>query len=59
MNRYALARTLQLIGLMILPFGIAGELVEAVGLGKSMLISAGGCLVFYIGYLLQHGSKQA
>ncbi len=53
MSRYALGRTLQLIGLLILPFGIASELSNAVGLGKSMLISAGGCLVFYIGYILQ------
>ncbi len=57
MSRYTLGRTLQLIGLMILPFGIASELMNAVGLGKSMLISAGGCLVFYIGYLMQPRSS--
>lgn len=53
MSRYSIGRLLQLIGLMILPFGIASELTSAVGLGKSMLISAGGCLVFYIGYIVQ------
>jgi hypothetical protein len=45
---------LQFLGLLILPFGIASELVEKVGLGQSLLIAAGGMLVFYAGYLLQH-----
>jgi hypothetical protein len=51
--RYRLARFLQLLGLLILPFGIASELMDKVGLGQSMLIAAGGALVFYAGYLLQ------
>jgi hypothetical protein len=40
--------------MIILPFGIASELMEKVSLGQSMLIAAGGILVFYIGYVLQH-----
>ncbi len=54
MSRYALGRTLQLIGLFILPFGIASELAAKVGLGQSLLIAGGGALVFYVGYLVQH-----
>lgn len=53
-TRYRIARTLQLIGLVILPFAIVSQLVEKVGLGQSMLISAGGALLFYIGYVLQY-----
>ena len=51
--RHGLARFLQLLGLLILPFGIASELMNKVGLGQSLLIAAGGALVFYIGYVLQ------
>jgi len=45
-----------MIGMVILPFGIASELMEKVGLGQSLLISAGGVLVFYVGYVIQHQS---
>lgn len=50
---YYLGRALQLIGLLILPFGIASELMAKVSLGQSLLIAAGGLLVFYIGVLVQ------
>ena len=52
--RRRLGRWLQFLGLVILPFGIASELAEKVGLGQSLLIAAGGALVFYVGFLLQH-----
>lgn len=51
--RYKLGRLLQMIGLFILPFAIASNLMEKVGLGQSMLIAAGGIAVFYVGYLVQ------
>ncbi len=53
-TRQRFGRVLQFVGLLILPFGIASELMNKVGLGQSMLISAGGALVFYIGYILQN-----
>ncbi len=53
-TRHKVARSLQFLGLLILPFGIASELMEKVGLGQSMLISAGGALFFYVGYVLQN-----
>jgi hypothetical protein len=52
--RRAFARFLQLVGLLILPFGIASELVGKVALGQSLLIAAAGTLVFYVGYVLQN-----
>jgi hypothetical protein len=55
--RYALGRTLQLVGLLILPFAIVSELVGKVGLGQSLLIAAGGAAVFYAGYLVQGRAK--
>jgi hypothetical protein len=54
MIRHRVGRMLQFLGLLILPFGIASELVEKVGLGQSLVIAAGGMLVFSVGYVLQH-----
>ncbi len=52
--RYRIARFLQLLGLLILPFGIASELQGKVGLGQSLMIAAGGGFLFYVGYVLQN-----
>jgi hypothetical protein len=54
MSRHRIGRLLQVLGMLILPFGIASELVGKVGLGQSMLIAAGGTLVFYTGYVIQN-----
>jgi hypothetical protein len=53
MSRYALGRSLQVLGLIVLPFGIASELVGKVSLGQSLLIAGAGILIFYVGVLLQ------
>jgi hypothetical protein len=54
MGRYQIGRSLQFLGLMILPFAIASELVGEVGLGKSMLIALAGAGVFYVGFVVQN-----
>jgi hypothetical protein len=54
MWRHRIGRFLQLLGLLILPFAIASELMEKVGLGQSLLIAAAGACVFYVGVQLQH-----
>ena len=59
MLRYRIGRGLQVIGMIILPFGIASELMEKVGLGQSLLIAAAGMLVFYVGYIIQTSGKNA
>ena len=53
MSRYRLGRSLQFLGLIVLPFGIASELMDRVGLGQSLAIAGGGALLFYVGYLIQ------
>jgi hypothetical protein len=53
MNKYALARSLQLLGLIIAPLGIAAELNDQVSLGGSMMIAGIGALIFYLGHSLQ------
>lgn len=52
--RRALGRTFQLVGLLILPFGMATELVGRTGEGGLLLIAAGGAFLFYVGYVIQH-----
>lgn len=51
--RYSVGRVLQLVGLILLPFGIASQLLDKVTLGQSMGIAIGGGLVFYVGILIQ------
>ncbi len=54
MARARVGRALQFVGLLILPFAIASELVGRVGLGQSMLIAAAGAGIFYVGFVMQH-----
>jgi hypothetical protein len=53
MWRYRIGRLLQLLGLLILPFAIASELMNKVGLGQSLLIAAAGAALFYLGAQIQ------
>jgi hypothetical protein len=53
---YRAGRLLQFLGLIILPFGIASELMGKVGLGQSLLIAGGGALAFYVGFVIQNRS---
>lgn len=56
---YKLARALQLIGLIMLPLAVAGNLAELaaadnrLSLGESLFLSGIGILCFMIGYFLQ------
>jgi len=56
---YKLSRFLQLLGLLICPVGIAGNVArpEDVTLKASLMIAAGGILVFVLGWLLQQTTK--
>ncbi|AMV37317.1 hypothetical protein [Planctomyces sp. SH-PL62] len=53
MSRRRVGRSLQLLGLILVPFGIASELNGAVGLRGSLLISGTGMVGFYLGRLIQ------
>lgn len=57
--RYQLGRFLQLVGLVLLPVGIAGNLAqpERVTLWVSLTIAAVGIAVFYLGWLLARGQE--
>ncbi len=54
MTRHSLGRLLQFIGMSILPFGMARELLGKTGEGGLLLTMAGGAVVFYLGFLIQH-----
>ena len=56
---YKLARFLQLLGLLICPVGIAGNVArpEEISVKASLIISGGGILVFTLGWLLQQTIK--
>jgi hypothetical protein len=56
---YRLGRFLQLLGLLIAPVGLAGNLAnpDRVSEGKELGILAAGILVFAVGWLLQRGAK--
>ena len=52
-GNYYLGRALQVVGLLLLPFGMASELMDKVGLAQSLLIAVGGAAIFYVGYVIQ------
>ncbi len=58
---YKLGRFLQVIGMMLLPLGVAGNLADEtrVDLRTSLTISGFGVAVFIVGYLLQQAGKQS
>ena len=56
---YRLARLLQLVGLVLLPVAIAGNVAreDVINLKVSLLISGIGILVFFLGWWLQQATR--
>jgi hypothetical protein len=56
---YKVGRVLQLVGLLLLPLAIAGNLSpeDPLSLGRSLTISGIGVGVFILGYLLQQAGR--
>ena len=50
---YKLGRFLQLVGLVVLPVGVAGNLAERLTLWESLTVSGIGVLCFYAGWQIQ------
>jgi hypothetical protein len=57
---YKLGRLLQLVGMILLPIAIAGNLVpgEPLSLGNMLKLSGVGAAVFFVGYLIQQRGKR-
>jgi hypothetical protein len=54
---YNIARFLQLAGLIVVPFGIMGNVMEKLDLRQSLIVSGIGVGVFFVGWLLQQMSR--
>lgn len=55
--RYRLGRLLQLLGLVLVPVGIAGNVAASLTLWQSLTVSAVGIGMFLLGWLLQQGAR--
>lgn len=56
---YRIGRFLQLLGLLILPMAVAGNLAreDQITLKVSLAMFAGGVLIFTIGWLVQQAAR--
>jgi hypothetical protein len=55
---FSFGRFLQLVGLVLLPMAIAGNLAnERLTLKESLAMSGVGILIFSVGWLLQQGAR--
>ena len=57
---YRIGRVLQVIGLILLPLAIAGNLSpeRPLDLRESLSLSAVGIIIFGVGYLMQQASRK-
>ena len=54
---YKLGRLLQLLGLLLLPIAMAGNLAEHLDLKQMLSLCGVGVVVFFVGWLLQQGVR--
>ncbi len=54
---YKLARLFQLVGLIVLPVAIAGEVAGKLSLKDSLFVSAIGGTLFVVGWLIQQRNR--
>lgn len=54
---YKLGRAMQLVGLGVLPVAIAGEVAGQLALKPSLVLSAAGVLIFFIGWQIQQATR--
>jgi hypothetical protein len=55
---YNLGRFLQLIGLLILPIAMAGEMAESLSLGRMLVWACVGIGIFLFGRMLQQAARR-
>ena len=54
---YKIGRFLQLVGMIVLPVAIAGQVAEKLTLKTFYILSAAGVVIFFIGWLLQQAGN--
>jgi hypothetical protein len=55
--RYRLGRLLQLVGMILLPIGISGEIAGKLTLKDELVLLLIGVAVFTAGWLVQQGAR--
>jgi hypothetical protein len=54
---YKVGRVIQFVGLAVLPIAMAGNMADRLSVKDMLVLTAGGVLVFLVGWLLQQSSK--
>jgi hypothetical protein len=54
---HKLARALQLLGLIILPVAISGNVAEKLSLQESLMLSGTGVVAFFVGWSIQQSTR--
>jgi hypothetical protein len=54
---YKVGRFLQLIGMVLLPIAIAGQIAEALTLGQMLTWASVGVVFFMVGYWMQQSGR--
>lgn len=54
---YKLGRMLQVVGMIVVPFAIAGNVLEKLDLKDFLLLAAVGMGIFMLGWLVQQSSR--
>jgi hypothetical protein len=56
---YKLGRALQIVGMIVLPVGMAGNIVrpEQISVQESLAIAGVGVAIFIVGWLIQQAAK--
>lgn len=54
---YKLGRLLQLLGLVVLPVAMAGEVAQSMSLGHMLTWASVGVVLFISGWMLTQGAK--
>ena len=54
---HKIGRVLQLLGLVILPIAISGNVADKLTLQESLVLSGLGIFAFFVGWTFQQGSR--
>jgi hypothetical protein len=56
---YSVGRFLQVVGMLVLPAGMVGNIIDPVrvDLKTSLMVAGAGIIIFTLGYLLQQAGK--
>jgi len=54
---YKFGRFLQVVGMIVVPFAIAGNVLEKLDLKDFLLLAAVGMAIFTLGWLVQQSSR--